>query len=79
MSDVQKLALVAISSEDSNATRNFDAVIEIMNDPLNLSFDAAVAVKSADGAVSIVREGCTAPRPASTWAALISLPAGPAV
>ena len=56
MSDVQELALVAIYSEESSATRNFDAILEIMNDPLDSSFDAAVAVKNADGTISIVRE-----------------------
>ena len=56
MSDVQELALVAIYSEESGATRNFDAIIELTNDPLDSSFDAAVAVKGTDGAVSIVRE-----------------------
>lgn len=56
MTDVQELALIAIYSDVSGATRNFDAVIGITNDPLDVSFDAAVAVKNADGEVSIVRE-----------------------
>lgn len=56
MSDLQELALVAIYTGVSGATRNFDAIIELTNDPLDISFDAAVAVKNSDGAVSIVRE-----------------------
>lgn len=56
MSDIHDVALVAIYSDEAGATRNFDAITALTYDPIDVSFDAAVAVKGTDGAVSIVRE-----------------------
>ena len=62
MTQVRELALVAIYSDVTAAAQNFNVIIELTNDPIDLAFDAAVAVKGDDGTVDIVCEHRTKAR-----------------